>query len=251
MNFRRTFLDPRFALLGLLIAATFGICISGCITGPMNPATTQPVTITDTATTQPEYWYSQPSQATVVYDSFATLYKTCENVARDFGFQIDRIDYRTGLLTTVPLDSAQIWEPWRPDVRTLAERRQSTMTTVRRTIRFEFVRNLDGTFECTPKVLIERQTVQERRITSVALYKGAFSTQSPRDVPTGTKESDEGFMIPAKFWYAIGRDPALETKLAHVISARLARKGHDLTPKEPTTEAYTEPPSTAPRSLEE
>lgn len=224
MNFRRMILDPRIALLSLVMAVTF----AGCITGPMNPATTQPVTISDPATTQPEYWYDKPSDASVVYDSFPTLYKTCENVARDFGFQIDRIDYRTGLLTTVPLDSAQIWEFWRPDVRTLADKQRSTISTIRRTIRFEFVRNLDGTFECTPKVLVERKTTQERRITSVALYRGAFTAETSKDMPTGTKESDEGFMIPAKFWYAIGRDPALEKKLAHVISARLARKGREM-----------------------
>jgi hypothetical protein len=171
-----------------------------------------------------------------VYDSFPTLYKTCENVARDFGFQIDRIDYRTGILTTVPLDSAQAWEPWRPDVRTLADARQSTMTTVRRTIRFEFVHDLDGTFECSPKVLVERQTVQERRITSVALYRGAFSNEAPRDAPSGTKETDEGFIIPHKFWYAIGRDNVLEAKLAHVVSSRLAKKGRDMASSAPTTQ---------------
>ena len=210
--------------------------IAGCIGSPMNPATTQPVTITDTATTQPEYWYADAAAGSCVYDSFATLFKTCENVSRDYCFKIDRVDYREGILTTEPLVSAQIWEPWRPDIQTCKDSRQSTIATVRRTLRFEFKRNADGTFEVSPKVLVERQSVEERRITNVALYHGAFTKEAPRDAPRGTPESDEGFLIPPKFWYAIGRDPVLEVKLAKEVSKRLAKKGRDMSPGTPTTE---------------
>jgi len=58
-------------------------------------------------------------------------------------------------------------------------------------------------------VLVERQTVSERRITSVALYKGAYSKEAPRDVPHG-RRNGRGFLIPPKYWYAIGRDTQLE-----------------------------------------
>jgi hypothetical protein len=208
--------------------------IAGCIKGPMNPAATQPATITDTATTQPGYWYQAPSRGSVVYDSFPTLYKTCENVLRDYDFKIDRIDYRTGTLTSEPLVSAQVWEPWRPDIQSIGQVRGSILASVRRTVRFDIRRNDDGRFEASPKVLVERQTVREIRITSVALYRGAYTPLDPRDTPSGSHEADEGFMYPPKYWYSIGRDPTLETSLAHEVSKRLALKGREMA--EPTTQ---------------
>jgi hypothetical protein len=209
--------------------------VAGCLSSPMHPATTQPVTITDPATTQPEYWYAEPSRGVAVYDSFETLFKTCENVLRDYGFRIDRVDYRTGILTSVPLISAQIWEPWRPDIQSFGDVKGSTLASIRRTVRFEIRRNDDGTFDASPKVLVERQTVQERRLTNVAIYRGAYTKEDPRDVPSGTKESDEGFMIPPKYWYAIGRDPKLEVVIAKEVSKRLAKKGREMVPLAPTT----------------
>ena len=118
--------------VSILILAVF----AGCIGRPMNPAATQPVTITDTATTQPDYWYAAPSHGSAVYDSFATLFKTCENVSRDYGFKIDRVDYRTGILTTEGLVSAQAWEPWRQDVQMFEDSKRATMATLRRTVRY-------------------------------------------------------------------------------------------------------------------
>jgi hypothetical protein len=232
LNLRSAIFDLRLALIGAIGVVVF----IGCIGAPMHPATTQPVTITDTATTQPDYWWIQPSPGVAIYDSFATLFKTAENVSRDYGFKIDRVDYRTGILTTEPLVSAQIWEPWRPDIQSFGAVQGSTAATIRRTIRWEFRRNDDGTFEVSPKVLVERQTVQERRITNVALYRGAYTKEDPRDIPRGTKESDEGFTIPPKYWYSIGRDPKLETVLAKEVSKRLARKGREMNPTtQPTT----------------
>jgi len=189
MSFRFSLFDPRLALVLVLIA----VALTGCLGYPSNPAATQPVTISDPATTQPGYWFAAPSHGTVIYDHFGTLYKTCENVCRDFGFKIDRVDYRTGVLTTEPLESAQIFEPWRPDVGSLNQTENSTICSLRRTIKFDIVKNLDGTYQASPKVLVERQTVAERRITSVALYRGAYSREAPRDMPHGTKELGRGF----------------------------------------------------------
>ena len=175
-KFRRLILSPCFSMpvcLGGGILIVSGTMLLGCLGYPSNPAATQPVTITDTATTQPDFRFDKPSNAVAFYDSFATLFKTCENVCRDYGFKIDRVDYRTGTLTTEPLESAQAFEPWRPDVQTLAGSRDSTIASVRRTLRFDIRRDPDGRFVVSPKCLVERQTVQEQRITSVALYKGA------------------------------------------------------------------------------
>jgi hypothetical protein len=231
--FRTAICDLRVIFASMLLCALF----TGCITGPMHPSATQPVTISDPATTQPSYWYSQASPATVTYDSFGTLFKTCENVTRDYGFKIDRVNYRTGIMTSYPMVSSQFFEIWRPELRNIHDAEQSSLATVRRTLHFEIQRNEDGSFEVSPKVLIERQKVQEQRITSVALYRGAFTPTDPKNLPAGTKETDEGFIIPPKYWYAIGRDPLLEKKLAHEISARLVKKGKTEAEPVPTTQS--------------
>src|SRR3954466_4623858 len=210
-NLRFVICDLR--LVGALTLVA--LALIGCISGSgISNENTVPATISDPAATQPSYWYQQPTAASAVYDSFSTLFKTCENVSRDFYFKIDRVDYRDGILTTVPLESAQAFEPWRPDVQTFQDARESTLASIRRTIRWEFKRQDDGTFEVTPKVLVERQTVQERRITNVALYRGAYTKEKPSDAPQGSHEADEGFLIPGKYWYSVGRDPVLESKLA-------------------------------------
>jgi hypothetical protein len=73
-----------------------------------------------------------------------------------------------------------------------------------------------------PKVLVQRHTVAEQWITSVVMYRGAFRrARRPADRPQGTRESDVGVHLPARYWYATGRDEALEAALARSIQNRL------------------------------
>src|SRR5262249_44400097 len=158
---------------------------------------TQPATSIDPVTTQPSYWLQQPAQSVTAND-FDRLWNVCEEAARDFLFSIDRTDYRAGLLTTRPLTSRQWFEVWRPDVRTIPDLDESATATIRRTIRFEFERRADGTFTVAPKVLVERQSVAEQRITSVVSYRGMFTPPiKRREQPKGTHETDVGLVYPS------------------------------------------------------
>lgn len=196
--------------------------ILGCVGSPQHPSATQPVTVSDPATTQPSYWLDQPGSHTVQAADFELLASRIERTLRDYGFNIDRVDYRLGLITTEPLVSAQFFEPWRRDNQTIDDVTRSSLATHRRRVEVTIEKDDGGTYAATPKVVIERQTVIEHRITSVVLYKGAFkSTPNPRDRPTGTKESDRGVVILPKAWYAIGRDAALEKKLAAAMQSSL------------------------------
>src|SRR3982750_1746160 len=123
----------------------------GCIGEPSNPAATQPATVIDPATTQPSYFYQQPGGPTVRWNDFEALWDTCETVARDFLFKIDRSDFRAGVLTTAPLTSRQWFEVWRRDVRTLSDIEQNNVSNTCRTIRFEFTREPGGTYVVAPK----------------------------------------------------------------------------------------------------
>lgn len=154
---------------------------------------------------------------TVTASSFERLWNACAQVARDRHFAIDRRDYRGGVLTTEPLTSAQFFEPWRRDAITFDAVAESSLSTIRRTIRFEFTRHADGTFSVVPHVLVERYSSAERRITSAQLYRSAFR----KTTATGSRETDRGVALPTRYWYRIGNDPALEKDLAEAVQSRV------------------------------
>jgi hypothetical protein len=197
--------------------------IPGCITKPQNPAATQPATVIDLATTQPTYWLSQPSAEQVQGRDFDAVWEACKVTARGFGFALDRVDYRAGEITTVPLISPQVFEPWRPDTGTMYQVMANTMGAIRRTLIFDVARNADETYAITPKVLVEREVILERHVTDVSQYRLAFSGPGtkiqPREAVTLDPETYAD--LPVKYWYPTGRDAEMETKVA-------ARLGHDL-----------------------
>ncbi|HVT90452.1 MAG TPA: hypothetical protein VHD56_16480 [Tepidisphaeraceae bacterium] len=214
----------RIANFGLRICFVALVAVGGCITGRQRPAATEPSTAVDAATTQPSYWLDMPANATVSDADFKRLWTACEDVARDYLFKLDRADYRLGVLTTMPLVSSQVFEPWRRDARTVYDAEESSIAAIRRSIRFEFTRNADDTWTVAPKVLVERQAISEKRITSVVLYRGFFTqTRAESRRPTGTVESDEGIILPERYWYILRRDNVFERVVASAVSKKLHR----------------------------
>jgi len=173
--------------------------------------TTQPTTAS--AATQP----AAPSANTVTAYDFDKLWNAAADEARGRMFVIDRRDYRGGVLTTEPLLSAQFFEPWRRDALKAEDVAESSLASIRRTIRFEFTRNDDGTFSVVPHVLVERYAATERRITNAMMYRAAFR----RTTATGTRERDRGIELPQRYWYRVGNDPELEKSLAEALRRRL------------------------------
>ncbi len=224
-------MSMKFACTLTLLAVTTS---AGCIGAPQNPSGTRPATAIDPATTQPSYWLDQPANATAQSDDFQMLFSASEDTARDFLFRIDRVDYRAGLLTTRPMVSKQWFEFWRSDVRTWTDLEESSLATIRRTVRFEFARLDEGTYRVTPKVLVERQTVAESRVTSAVAYRRVFQNEvDARRRARGTRESDVGVRLPARYWTPTGRDPALEQALVRSIERRVTRvkaRQHDRAP---------------------
>ena len=111
------------------------LLIAGCIGNrPFNSAATQPVTMVDLATTQPSYYLDQPAVASVKSIQFQPLWDASEETARSYLFQLDRQDYRSGLLTTRPMISKQIFEVWRKDAGTAHGVVVDSMATIRRTV---------------------------------------------------------------------------------------------------------------------
>jgi hypothetical protein len=158
-----------------------------------------------------------PTENTVTAYNFDKLWNAAADEARSRMFVIDRRDYRGGVLTTEPLLSAQFFEPWRRDVLKAADVAESSLASIRRTIRYEFTRNDDGTFSVVPHVLVERYAATERRITNAMMYRAAFR----RTTATGSRERDRGIELPQRYWYRTGNDPVLENSLAEALRRRL------------------------------
>src|SRR5438034_1482151 len=145
-----------FALSPCRLVA-LSLLLAGCqIHQPPNAPTTRP----SLATTQPSYWLSLPATSAVEAKDFDQLWNACEDSARHFGFILDRLDRRAGLITTQPLVSKQFFEFWRPDVVTGDDLADSSIATYRRTLRFQ-LEKLDGGksgggYRASPSILIER-----------------------------------------------------------------------------------------------
>lgn len=196
-----------FAAIAVLL--TF----AGCSTVERSPAFTQ----TDVKLTSQAHWIAEPANATVAHDDYDELWEAAIGAARWHGFRPDRLDYRNGLLITFPMVSKQVFEIWKRDTATIPDLTESTLATVRRTLRFEIEKRPDGGFECVPKVLVERFSEVERRITSVTQYRESFSIMENQ----GSRERDKGFLVPDAYWYTTGRDAALEKQLADGIQSRV------------------------------
>ncbi|MGA3068397.1 MAG: hypothetical protein ABSF29_16265 [Tepidisphaeraceae bacterium] len=165
----------------------------------------------------PAYWLTRPAKASAVAFDFPKLCDACLDVARDYQFTIDRTDYRQGVITTTPKISPQLFEFWRKDAGTYYDELQSSLQTIRRTIRFELSRSDEGLFTVRPKVLVEKLSIEQRRITSETQYQFVFSPLGN----SGTFTTDQGVTLPLRYWYAIGRDEPMEKQLAEAIARKL------------------------------
>jgi hypothetical protein len=192
-----------------LLAGVF----TGCSHVHQSPALTE----TDQKLASQAYWIAQPANASVTHDNYDALWEAAIGAARWRGFRPDRIEYRSGVLVTYPLVSQQLFELWRRDTPNLIDQTENTLATVRRIIRFEINKRDDGTFELVPKVLVERYSSSERRITSVTQYRETFNIEAEY----GNKERDKGVNLPTTYWYTTGRDDSLERELAKGIRSRL------------------------------
>ncbi len=195
---------PALVLL-LLIAGV----VAGC--------TQRPEWSDDTEAATLSFWGDRPAIVRVEADDYAALWDAAENARRRFGFEAALTDYRGGELTTEPKLSGQIFEPWRDELRDIGSIMESTLTSVRRRVSFELGNQGDGTFWLEPKVIVERQSLGERRLTDVSSYRRALGQGQQRR----TSDDDPGTVTG---WHAIGRDPALERSLANRIADQTSGK---------------------------
>lgn len=199
----------------LLLLSIGWMIASGCA----QTTASRPATTADAATAQPAWWLALPATENVQAMRFDALYDSAESALRGRSFILDRQDRRGGVITTKPTITKQAMEFWRGDAVTSQALAESAVATVRRTVRIEIARRDDGRFELIPKVVVERFSQRELRMTAVVNYAGGFSGGQVE----GSAEEDRGVAVANSYWYAVGRDYDLERALAEDIRKGLAR----------------------------
>ena len=197
--------NPAFLIPALLLAL---LALTGCAGRSRHPDPRPEAGL-------PEYWQRRPAVARAEHPDFNRLWNACRRAVQARSFTVDRVDLRGGVMTTFPQVSRQLFEFWRNDVGTLPGVLESSLGTVRRSVRVEVRRQQDGTYAAEPKVVVERYAQSERRITSVARYAEIFALDPAEG---GSRERGRsGGDVPEAYWYAHGRDEALERKIAQDV----------------------------------
>jgi hypothetical protein len=208
----------RNSLLCLLLSVAL-LLLASCITDHLaNPAATQPATVIDPATTQVSFYLDKPPAAHIDSTDFDVLWNACESVARDYFYQLDRTDYRLGLITTQPMVSKNWFELWRKDAGTSAWVWRDSVQTVRRTLSFEVKRDDSGVYHAIPKVLVEQQTILEHRVSDVTQYRTVFSGTA--HTPT-LYTTDVTGPVPPKYWTPVARDTEMEKQVAAAVKLKM------------------------------
>jgi hypothetical protein len=197
--------------------SVFGVfSISLLLTSGCSQTPTRPETGTPSAQALMEGAPTRSPQS----GNFELLWNASADAARELHFVIDRQDRRGGIMTSLPMTNAQWFEPWRQDNQTAEDVAVSSLSTLRRTVRMEFVqasKDASSTWVVMPKVLVERQSRVEERVTSSAQYRSVLKSTLAAPLTVNRADPDG----PGVYWYPVSRDAALERELAKRIESRL------------------------------
>lgn len=185
-----------------------------------------------------------PATLQIDAQEYDRVFRASVEVLRDYGFRVNRSDYRFGVVTTEPISSPTAFEPWINHNTTPTQAAGSTFDHLRRsaTVLIEpvspeeaaAVDAIAGAVEPAPaeaspeqprpaaepeayrlrvEVVLENQQVPVRRLNG-AVTGGRFSDLSA--VPAEWQQRN----IAPTYWQPVGRDAHLERRLARDIIER-------------------------------
>jgi hypothetical protein len=134
------------------------------------------------------------------------LWDTCQTVLRRSRFRLDRVDRRSGTITTFPVTSMQFFEFWRHDVNSAYHLADASMHTVRRraAIELEPADTDPLTVAVYVTVNVERLSAPERQFNNSAMALRFFGNELPG--AGGQKQLRRA----DDYWVEQGRDAAME-----------------------------------------
>jgi hypothetical protein len=204
----------------MLVCAQLLLTSGGCIFYHTDPSA-KLVTAVDPVQATQEYWWNQPTKDHASCRDFDKLWNACKGELYVRLFPLDREQYREGLISSEAVVSAQFFEPWRRDTASIGDLVESSLSSIRRTVRIEVSRKPDGSYVASPKVLVERWAAAERRLTSITQYHEAFG--GSRVFSDTTDQS--GQLLGGVYWYPVRRDLNLEKAMAESIQRAVGKTG--------------------------
>lgn len=161
---------------------------------------------------------TEPTAQRVVLNDDADqdrLWEAAQEVLRRHRLPLDRVDRRSGSITTMPVTSQGFFEFWRHDVDTSFDLAEASLRTVRRSAVVQVDRQAE-TPEANVTVTVRRETfaTPERQFNSSAASLRVFGDDLPgvQGERRLTREDD--------YWIDDGRDAAMERRLLEHILRR-------------------------------
>ena len=169
------------------------------------------------------------------YDSF---FDGCVDTLRRYGFDLDRVDRRDGIITTFPQTSEHFFEFWRRDVDTSYDWLEASLVPVRRKVEVKLeqtANRLAGTL--VVNVHRERLSTPDRQYNS----SGAAFLVFSQGLPATTGKP----VVPSRdeYWVADSGDGAMEARLLREMTGRPPMI--DDVPDQPPSEVPAEEPASA------
>jgi len=160
------------------------------------------------------------------HSEYARVYNAAIAVLREYGFSLDRQDYRFGRITTKPQNSPTALEPWNNTNTTSNQILESTINHQRRLVTVS-LEPISPTNPITPtpiatrtatdgyhlriEVFVERRQTPNRRLAGSTRGHRVFDTL--RSTPIEWQNRG----IKGSYWRPLGRDPYLEQRLLNAI----------------------------------
>lgn len=174
-------------------------------------------------------------------EAFERLWQSSQAVLRRHHFELDRVDERSGTITTRPVTSQSLLEFWRHDVDTGFDLLEASLRTVRRSVEVQVDRGAVGeAADVTVTVKRETFATPERQFNTSSSVLRIFGEGLPgvAGEPYLTREFD--------YWVDDGRDAAMEARLLDGI---LSDAGVSLAVVEAAGQARSGPAARSLRSV--
>jgi len=162
----------------------------------------------------------QESQCDYITGDPAIIWQICQRELKKRGFELDRVDRRSGTIETFPLTSRQWFEFWRQDVVGEAALMESSLHTVRRIVSVQLQPAEGNRSRLQCQVAVERLSASRPSAGGLTRAEDIFSDMisgSPALGPQGRGDYRQ------RQWVPLGRDLSLEKAIMTSISRVLPK----------------------------
>lgn len=146
------------------------------------------------------------------------IWQIAQKELKSRGFELDRVDLRSGIIETVPLVSRQWFEFWRRDVVDEKSLAQSSLHTVRRKVNVRLVAGDNDKIHIHCRVFIEKLSFGPTKTSGPVRAEEIFSSKAYR------VEKNKSLGKQPYQWIPIGNDLFLEKDILESIQEEIRVK---------------------------